>query len=247
MKILTLDVETSPNQAFTWGLFDQNIGLNQLIESSQVLCYAAKWHGKKEVFFGSVNEMGRKKMLKGVHELMTESDAIVSWNGINFDIPTLNREFIMHDLLPPAPSKQIDLLKTSRSKFKFTSNKLEFVAPALGIGTKTKHPGFELWVGCMAGDKESWKLMEKYNRNDVVLTEKVYDKMRPWITGHPNVGAFDGRLDACTNCGSQHLQSRGVAITRDAKYMRYQCTDCGAWSRGKKVIAKTTTTQTGVS
>lgn len=247
MKIWTIDIETAPNQAFCWGLWDQNVGLNQLIESSSVLCWAAKQYGKKDVRFGSVHEGSRKKMLKGIHDIMTDADAIVTWNGDNFDLPTLNREFITAGMLPPAPYKRIDLLKTAREKFKFTSNKLEYVGPYLGLGTKVKHPGFELWVGCMNDDDAAWGLMEKYNKQDVVLTEKVYDKMRPWITNHPNVGAFTERLAACPSCGGEHLQCRGEAVTRDTKYQRYQCKDCGAWSRGKAALKKTKTTLAGVN
>lgn len=244
MKIVTIDIETRPNQAFTWGLWDQNVGLNQLIESSSILCWAAKWYGKKEIHFGSVRNKG---MLKGIHNILSEADAVVTWNGDNFDLPTLNREFLVAGMPPPAPYKRIDLLKTARDKFKFTSNKLEYVGPHLGLGKKVKHPGFELWLGCMAGNADSWTLMEKYNKQDVVLTEKVYDKVRPWITNHPNIGAFDSRLDACPNCGGQYLQRRGEAVTRDTRYQRYQCRDCGAWSRGKAAVMKSTTTLVGVS
>ena len=37
MKILLLDTETSPNTAFVWGLFNENIPLARLIDTSEVL------------------------------------------------------------------------------------------------------------------------------------------------------------------------------------------------------------------
>jgi uncharacterized protein YprB with RNaseH-like and TPR domain len=89
-KILLLDIETSPNTAHVWGIWDQNIGLNQLLESSYTLCYAAKWLGKKEVIFDSVNKSSQKKMLQGIHKLLDEADAVIHYNGARFDIPTLN-------------------------------------------------------------------------------------------------------------------------------------------------------------
>lgn len=199
------------------------------------------------MLFDSVHQSKRKAMLKGIHDIMSDADAIVTWNGDTFDLPTLNREFLVAGMTPPAPYKRIDLLKTARGKFRFTSNKLEYVGPHLGLGAKVKHPGFELWVGCMAGKDDSWELMKKYNKQDVVLTEKVYDKMRPWITNHPNVGAFTERLAACPACGGEHLQSRGEAVTKDTKYTRYQCRDCGTWSRGKAALKKTKNTLQGVA
>ena len=54
MKILILDIETSPHTGFHWGLFQQNISIGQLIESSSVLCWAAKWLGEKKVYFSSI-------------------------------------------------------------------------------------------------------------------------------------------------------------------------------------------------
>jgi len=48
MKILMLDIETTPMQVYTWGLWDQNIGINQIIKPTEMLCFGAKWQGKKE-------------------------------------------------------------------------------------------------------------------------------------------------------------------------------------------------------
>ena len=43
MKILFCDIETSPNVAYVWGLFKQNIGLSQLLEPTRVICAAYSW------------------------------------------------------------------------------------------------------------------------------------------------------------------------------------------------------------
>ena len=177
MKILLLDIETSPNTAHVWGLWNQNVSLNQLMESSYVMCWAAKWLGKKEVMFDSVMENSHTNMIKIIHQLLNECDAVIHYNGSKFDIPTLNKEFLLLGLKPPAPYKEIDLLKTARRKFKFPSNKLDYVAQALGVGKKVKHIGHELWIQCMAKDKKAWAIMKKYNKNDVVILEKVYNKM----------------------------------------------------------------------
>lgn len=84
----------------------------------------------------------------------------------------------------------------------------------------------------MAGDAEAWKMMEEYNRMDVVLLEKVYDRLRPWIKGHPNHGTYDEPgIPVCPNCGHHHLIRRGFARTLANIYARYQCQNCGTWSR----------------
>lgn len=210
------------------------MAINQILDSGYVLCWAAKWYGEDEVMFDSVNRSKPKSMLSRIYKLINESDAIVHYNGTKFDMPTLNKEFLMHDMLPPAPYKQIDLLQTARRQFRFPSNKLDYIAKQLGLGCKTHHKGHQLWIDCMAKQTEAWKVMEEYNKNDVVLLEKVYDKLKPWIKNHPNHNAYEGFL-CCPKCGSDNYQSRGHAVTSTLKYRRFQCKACGGWFRGSNV------------
>lgn len=235
MRVLTLDIETSPNLAHVWGLFNQNIGLNQLLESGEVLCFAAKWHGSKKVLFYSVHHHGKEAMVQAAHDLLSEADAVVHYNGAKFDMPHLHREFVTAGLEPPAPYAQVDLLRVVKKQFRFPSNKLDYVAQALNLGAKHHHTGHQLWIDCMAGSDKAWNLMRRYNRQDVVLTEKLYDKLLPWITSHPTVGLYDGRTgDSCPNCGGTELRMQGRAYTAISVYQRYRCADCGKWSRGNK-------------
>lgn len=233
MKTLFLDIETSPNLATVWGLFKQNIGINQLIDSSYTLCWAAAWAGDDTIYFDSVHQSARRSMVKSVHKLLDEADVVVHYNGTSFDIPVLNREFLMHGLLPPSPYKQVDLLRVVRKKFRFTSNKMDYVARQLGLEGKTKHTGHELWLKCMEKDPEAWALMEEYNLNDVVVLEELYNTLLPWISNHPNRSVYD-EATVCPTCGGKQLQRRGYQITTTGKYQRFQCSTCGTWSRAIK-------------
>jgi DNA polymerase elongation subunit (family B) len=239
MKLLLLDIETAPNLAHVWGLWQQNVAVNQIIDSGYVLCWGAKWLGQDEIFFNSLHS-NPKDMLDNVHRLLGECDAVVHYNGASFDIPTLNREFVSNGMRPPAPYKQIDLLKTVKSQFRFPSNKLEYVAKALGIGEKMKHSGHELWIRCMADDATGWEEMKQYNIKDVMLLENLYHRLQPWIKGHPNHGLYDV-AGVCPVCGSHNLHHRGRARTGTGIYLRLQCQDCGAWSR--EATTETTTEQ----
>lgn len=242
MKILLLDIETAPNLAYVWGMWKQNISMDKIVARGHVLCWSAKWYGEKRMHYASIHEGTAPQMLKGIHSLLDESDAVVHYNGRAFDIPTLNKEFVSHGMHPPAPYKQIDLLEVVRKQFAFPINKLDYVAQALKLGEKVRHPGFQLWVDCMAGKPAAWKLMKQYNHHDVVLLEKLYDRLKPWIHSHPNVGAFDD-LECCPRCGTEgKLQARGYAVTADARYHRYQCGACGGWSRGTKRLSKSNQT-----
>lgn len=231
-KILLCDIETAPNLAYCWGLWEQNISYDKIVDSSYILCWAAKWFGEDKVMFDSVHKSSEKKMLKGIHNLLDEADIVVTYNGKSFDLPTLNRDFLVHDMAPPAPYKNIDLLKVSRSTFRFQSHKLDNVMKALDLGGKVKHDGFQLWVDCMGHKAEAWKKMEEYNKGDVTGLEKVYKAFRPWIKNHPN-GAQDGR-PCCPTCEAEALVKRGTERSKTTAYVKYQCKECGAWSRSAK-------------
>ena len=141
MKILLLDIETAPNIVHVWGLWQQNVAINQIIASGYVMCWAAKWYGNGEIMFDSVNRSRPKKMLQRIHQLIGEADVVVHYNGKSFDMPTLNKEFLTYGMLPPPPYKQIDLCVTAKREFRFPSNRLEYIARQLKIGEMIKHQG----------------------------------------------------------------------------------------------------------
>lgn len=240
MKKLLLDVEVSPNLATIWGIWNQNIGINQLHETSRILCFTAKWHKDEKVIFDSEFNTNHFSMMENLHELMNSADAIIHYNGNKFDIPVINREFLRYSMEPPAPYKNIDLLAVVKRKFRFVSNKLDHVVQELGIGKKAETGGHQLWLDCMAGKPEAWAKMEAYNRQDVAILEGLYDRLIPWIDDHPSHALYtDSSEVICTNCGSTHVHSRGTAYTKSRTYKRYQCTKCGTWMRGRYTTTPT--------
>lgn len=241
MKILFIDIETTPMTAYTWGLWDQNVSLGQIIDSTEMMCFGARWYGEKKVNFKSIHHHGKDEMLKEVHRLLDEADVVVGWNSASFDSKHIKREFIEAEMLPPSPYKDMDLMRVVKSQFRFPSNKLDYVAQTLGVGSKVKHSGFELWVKCMANDKKAWTEMKKYQIQDVDLLVDLYEKLKPWIKNHPSVALYDGIEDGCVVCGSVNLQKRGLARTTTSSYQRYQCSDCGKWMRGANLINGSTT------
>jgi hypothetical protein len=51
VKVLTLDLETAPQVAHVWGLWQQSDVLRLLLESGNVMCFAAKWEHEDKVLF----------------------------------------------------------------------------------------------------------------------------------------------------------------------------------------------------
>lgn len=238
MKLLFLDIETSPYTAYIWQLKQYGwINPDSIIDTASILCWSAKWHGEEETFFNSCYKTSPKKMLQGIYDLIEKADVLVHFNGSKFDIPILNREFLLYGLTPPAPYQQIDLLKTIKSQFKFPSNSLNYISKSFGLGQKISHKGLSLWKDCMVGDPEAWKVMEEYNKQDVILLEKIYDKVKPWIKKHPNVSLYTHTL-VCPNCGSNDYQKRGFSYTQSSQYQRYKCSECGSWFKDGHNLAE---------
>lgn len=216
-----------------WALWDQNVSLSQIAEVGTVICWAAKWHGKPAVEFRSDHHDGHEAMARRAWELIDEADAVISYNGRAFDMKHLRREWVLAGLTPPTPHKDIDLLNVVRRNFKFASSKLDHVSQELGLGSKVRHSGFDLWLGCMAGDDKAWATMRRYNVGDVKLTERLYDRLLPWIDGHPNRALYDPDLKGgCPRCGSTKYRARGYKSTAVANYRRYECLSCRGYFQG---------------
>lgn len=234
MKILAIDIETAPHTAYVWRMWKENISTDQVIETGRVMCFVAQWiHSPfSEPEFVSEFHDDHETVVRRAWDLLDEADAVVHYNGTKFDMPMLNREFLKYGLRPPSPYTEIDLLKTIRKRFRFSRNSLDAVLRELGIGQKRRHEGFTMWVKCMQGDPEAWDEMRAYNLDDVTEMRKLYETVLPWITNHPNHALYKWTdRPTCTNCGGNHLQKRGYAFTKTQKYRRYQCQDCGTWTR----------------
>lgn len=233
MRTLVWDLETAPNTAHVWGLWDQSVGLPQLLESGYVLCFAAKWVGEDKVMFHK-----GPGMVEAAHKLLDKADVVVSFNGISFDTKWMQSEFVRAGMTPPSPVAHVDLLRVVRANFRFPSNKLAYVASELLGEGKAPTGGHETWIGCMAGNRDAWAKMRAYNMADVVLTERLFERLKPWIK-LPNPALYgDADLGeiTCPGCGSNDMAKRGLAYTTLTTYQRFQCRRCQRWARGKNRV-----------
>lgn len=235
-RYLILDIETSPNLGYHWGLWQQNIeAMHQLVTPARMLCFGAKWHGERRKTFASEYHNGRTEMLTTLRDLMNEAHAVVGWNSARFDRPWVVGEMDKEGLVLPAPSQDIDLMKVAKKAFRLPSYKLDYVAQRhYGLPGKVVHQGFQLWADVLSDDEavkaKAWRTMKRYQLGDIDVTDAVFGKIKPHIYRLPSPALFDedGVVEGC-GCGSTDLQKRGYAHTTTRRYQRYQCNDCGAW------------------
>lgn len=236
-RVLLLDIETTPSLGWVWGKWEQNV--IEFEKEWYIMCFAYKWLGDKKTHVVALPDFKRYKshpeddscVVEALYKLFNEADIIIAHNGDRFDIKKVQAKFIEHGLTPPSPFKSIDTLKVAKKYFAFNSNKLDDLGNLFKVGRKVTHSGFSLWKGCMSGDVASWRKMKAYNKQDVVLLEKVYRKMIPWIGQHPNMAMLSENSKACPKCGANALRKNGVRVTQTTRYQQMICNNCGGYSR----------------
>lgn len=235
-KILVLDIETAPILAYVWGLFDQNVGLNQISKEWHVMSWAAKWVGEKQVFYhdqsSAKNPEDDKAIMQIIWSLLDEADIILTQNGIKFDNKKLNARFAHHGFHPPSSFRHIDTLRIAKKHFAFTSNKLEWMTGKFNKKYKklehARFPGFKLWAECLKGNQKAWAEMKKYNIHDVLALEELYlGTLRKWDKSI-NFNVFSSSFETRCSCGSLDLKPyERPAFTNTGRFWRYICQSCG--------------------
>ncbi len=241
-KVLVFDIETSPLEVYSWGLFDLRVSTDQIIQDWSVLSYSAKWLGEDKIYYEDTSKKkdprDDKDILEGVWKLLDEADIVIAHNGDKFDIKKLNARFFAHNMPQPSKYRSIDTLKIAKRKFGFTSNKLSYLTSRFNDSehqksAHAKYPGFSLWKACLEGKKDAWKEMQEYNVMDVVSLEELAKKLMPWDNSI-NWGLYLNE-DTCS-CGSTSLDPDGFYYTNASKFVKYKCQDCGAEFRSKKSL-----------
>jgi hypothetical protein len=238
LKVLLYDLETAPLLAHIWHPTDDYVSHERLIHDSFLLTWSAKWHGEKKIHSGVVTTWEAKlqddsRIVASLAELVREADILVAHNANRFDVPMFNNRLLALGLEPMGPKRAIDTLRLAKQNFRLAYNKLDYLGEFLGVGKKLK-TDFQLWKDCYAGDELALRRMARYNRQDVVLLEAVYDRLLPYVKNIPRLvePAFNGHL-ACPFCGSEDMAKRGKHHTNVSTFQRYCCGSCGKYSRSR--------------
>jgi len=243
-KILLFDIETAPLKSYTWGMWNQNIGLSMIHGDWHLLSWSAKWFGEDKVMYedqrNENNVEDDKKILKKLWKLLDEADFVVGHNSRKFDVKKVNARFLLHGMKPPSSFRQLDTLVIAKRHFNFTSNKLEYLTDKLCTKYKksghAKFSGFKLWSECLAGNVEAWDEMKSYNELDVLSLEELFEILLPWDDSINFSVYFDEEV---CSCGGTDFKKNGFYYTNASKFQKYRCKNCGAEYRDAKKIKET--------
>lgn len=234
IKILLLDVETSPNIVYSWAV-GKKISLTpeNIIKERQIICVCYKWLDEKTVqSLDWGKAQSDKPLLKSLSKILNDADVVVAHNGDKYDLKFINGRLAYHDLPPLKPTTSIDTLKQSRRTFFINSHRLDYLGQYLGEGRKLDTGGFKLWKSVVEGDEKALAKMIRYCKQDVKLLEKVYLTIRKYApqTVHMGVLANKDQM-SCKSCGSSNTHWDGYRVMSTVVYRCRKCNDCSHFWR----------------
>ena len=230
---LFFDIETSPNIGLFWEAgYKKNIDYSNIIKERAIICICYKWEDDKDVM--SLNwdaKQNDKRMLEQFVTVANSATELVGHNGDKFDLAWIRTRCLFHgiDMFPNYIT--IDTLKIARSKFRFNSNRLNYIADFLGIGQKIKTE-FNLWKDILLHkDKKAMEDMIKYCKKDVILLEKVFKHLNNHIPSKSHYGVLYGNYrSSCPECGADRenlLRNNTRTTAAGVVKVQMRCKVCG--------------------
>jgi DNA polymerase III epsilon subunit-like protein len=228
---LYFDIEVSANVGLFWQSgFKLQIGTENIIKERAIICICYKWEDDKDVYYLQWDKnQCDKKLLQEFITVANTADELVGHNGDKFDLSWIRTRCLLHKIDMFPTYNTIDTLKIARSKFRFNSNRLDYIGKFLGLGQKN-HTNFDLWKDIMLKNcTKSMNTMIDYCIQDVVLLEKVHKALNNHIPAKTHYGViFGGDRGSCPECGSDEVikNNRRVMASGLVK-IQMKCKNCG--------------------
>ena len=261
VKALTIDIERLPGQVsvqhrgFTidgpvWDLnalkhiIGRRIHADDVIEWPRTICAAARWYGEEDVMFAAEWEVGGyDAFMREVWSWVDEADILIGHNMAAFDSKHLMSGWAEMGLPAPSPFKVIDTLKIARGSLNMESNTLDSLAKRLGVESKSDKYDVRVAQAAVNGDKEAQARIEDYNRGDIVASEALFDRLRPYARNIPHLGMWTDDEMACPSCGHTMTATGKTVHANVQRYEHLTCPNCGAHARGTTTLKNPTRTR----
>lgn len=242
-KVLYFDLENSLMQAYTFNIWNTNIGGNRINKHSHLL--SNSWAFDDEEVQGirltpeQVKNSDDLLVVVDMIKAIEQADILVSYNGISFDKRVLNTRALYHGLPPIRWGKHYDVMREIKKNFKFPSNSMDNVSKYLGIEGKNTSNHRMLWERCFEwwhhdSCEEALNQMLVYGKQDIVVLRNLHKRIMGWDKSGVNVGMItkdingvntkDNHVLLCSHCGSSDvdkLLSKGYTTT--TSYDVYRC------------------------
>ena len=253
-RVVTLDIERIPGRVRTrhrgftiegdvWDLnalkdiTRRRIHADDMIEWPRTICAAWKWYDSEDVEFAAEWEVGGYDgFMRAVWDVFDQADLIIGHNADRFDARHLMGGWAEMGLPAPSPYKVIDTLKIARGTFAYESNTLDALNKRLGIDAKTDKYDSRIARAAVNGDKEAQETLSAYNRGDIIASEALFDRLRPFAKGIPHLGMWTDDALACPSCGHTMTATGRTVHANVQRYEHLTCPNCGAHARGTTTL-----------
>jgi DNA polymerase elongation subunit (family B) len=227
---LYFDIEVSANVGLFWQSgYKLQIGTENIIKERAIICICYKWEDDNDVYYLQWDsKQDDKKLLQEFINVANTADELVGHNGDKFDLAWIRTRCLFHNIQMFPSYNTIDTLKVARSKFRFNSNRLDYIGKFLGLGQKN-HTNFDLWKDIMLKNcKKAMNTMIDYCIQDVVLLEKVHKALNNHIPSKTHYGVIFGQdRGSCPECGSDDIVINKRRTTASGvKKIQFICKTC---------------------
>lgn len=233
IKRLYFDIETSYNIVKSWRIgYDIKLDPSSIIKERAIICICYKWEGDKNVKCLTWNRGDDSSMIIKFSEILNSADEVVTHNGDKFDVKWFRTRCLYHGVALTPYIQSIDTLKEAKKLFLFNSNKLDYISKFIGLSGKIETGGLELWDDIiLRNNRQSLHKMVTYCKNDVILLEKVFLKLNPYLKNKiTKTVRIEGNGIHCVECNSTNIKKVKLRISAAGRYtQQYRCSDCGKY------------------
>jgi len=216
-----------------------NISHDNIINERAIICACYKWEDEDKVHSLVWNNGDDGELIYRLYDVLMEADEIIGHNGDAYDVKWFRTRCLYHGILNMPDFKTIDTLKLSRKTFRFNSNKLDYIGQFLGLGKKIDTGGFGLWKDIIANNNpESLSKMVNYCKQDVLLLEKVHNKLEGYSKPKTHIGLLTGNgRCSCPKCASNNYKLSKTRISAAGlEKKQLQCNNCGSYYTVSKTV-----------
>lgn len=227
MKGGTLDIETFMGhyRSYANNLYEAKI---TEVKPVTLASFSYKEYGKNKYITKGVWEYETyEEFVKALWTIFDDNDFLIGQNIKKFDNRQTLSFFARMGLPAPRPTKFYDTMIIARKNFNLPSYSLKYMVVYFGIGRKIETGGDGLWHKAEEGDPVARRKFLEYNKNDTVVTEKLFDYFLLYgYTEHPTA-RFYIHGNGCLRCKGMSLQSRGDVPRTGGWVKGYCCLTCG--------------------
>jgi hypothetical protein len=232
IKRLFWDIETSPNIGFFWRPgWKVKIDPDNIIHERAVICICWKWEGQKKVQHLRWRKGCDMEMICKFVEVLEEANEAVAHNGDKFDMTWYNGRHLIHGLDPIPKTKTVDTYKMAARNFNLNSYKLDYLAKIL-LGEGKIKTDYDMWKKIVLdNDEAAMKKMIAYCKKDVVLLERVWNRLRDFNEPASHAGVFEIGDQfykwSCPHCASLSVVKSKTRVTsRGTIQHQFKCKHC---------------------